>query len=68
MDRHSNGSFIVKDRIVNTWLVSKMINDVTNEIDVNSEPIVVDKEYQSLKNIDEKMNEIDITLDDIEEK
>ena len=68
MDRQSNGSFIAKDRIVSTWLVSKMIDDNSDKVITNSESVVVDKELENLKNIDEKMNEIDITLDDIEEK
>jgi hypothetical protein len=76
MDRYSNGSFVVKDRIISTARVAKMIrhNDeinsdtkiVTNE--EKDEQVVVknNKEYKSLKNIDEKMLSIDEYLDDIE--
>ena len=76
MDRQSNGSFVVKDRIISTARVAKMIrhNDeinsdtkiVTNE--EKDEQVVVknNKEYKSLKNIDEKMLSIDEYLDDIE--
>ena len=69
MDRQSNGSFIVKDRIVDTHKVVNLSgNDVfekENEKEVN---LVInnDKEYKSLKNIDEKMMSIDRQLDDIE--
>ena len=74
MDRQSNGSFIVKDRINGTALVAKMISEKT--VPVKEEAAIVapinavieDKEYKTLKNIDEKMNEIELQLDDIEEK
>ena len=71
MDRQSNGSFIVKDRIVDSSLVPSLITD-------NVEPVLKethenrlvseDKEYKSLKNIDDKMRTIELQLDDIEEK
>ena len=63
MDRQSNGSFIVKDRILNTHKVVGIVSNVKeNEIlSVNN-----DKEYKSLKNIDEQMMIIDKQLDDIE--
>ena len=74
MDRQSNGSFIVKDRIIDTAKVAKMIssNDVINDevkTDASEDKQVViksNKEYNSLKNIDEKMLSIDEYLDDIE--
>ena len=69
MDRHSNGSFIVKDRIMNTYQVAHLLtmDDIKNE--QSSSPVIVneDKEYKSLKNIDEKMKNIELQLDDIEE-
>lgn len=69
MDRHSNGSFIVKDRIMNTYQVTHLltVDDIKNE--QSSSPIIIseDKEYKSLKNIDEKMKNIELQLDDIEE-
>ena len=69
MDRQSNGSFIVKDRIVNTHKVVHLIENGFNEVSTDSGinlDINADKEYRSLKNIDEKMNLIDRQLDDIE--
>ena len=69
MDRHSNGSFIVKDRIMNTYQIAHLVtmDDIKNNH--NERPIIVneDKEYKSLKNIDDKMKTIELQLDDIEE-
>ena len=69
MDRHSNGSFIVKDKIMNTYQIAHLvtIDDIKNNH--NERPIIVneDKEYKSLKNIDDKMKTIELQLDDIEE-
>ncbi len=74
MDRQSNGSFVVKDRIIDTAKVAKMIshNDVKNDeakivADEDKQVVIKgNKEYKSLKNIDEKMLSIDEYLDDIE--
>ena len=74
MDRQSNGSFVVKDRIIDTAKVVKMIshNDVKNDeakivADEDKQVVIKgNKEYKSLKNIDEKMLSIDEYLDDIE--
>ena len=69
MDRQSNGSFIVKDKIINTHkivsLVSNNIKDISNG-DERNLIINNNKEYQSLKNVDEKMMIIDKKLNDIE--
>ena len=71
MDRQSNGSFIVKDRIMNTYKKSELItnNDIINDTNNDNKTLKtnVDKEYRTLKNIDEKMNQIEMQLDDIEE-
>ena len=72
MDRQSNGSFIVKDRIVNTYQIAKLVkeNDLKIIDNSNNENIKIinnDKEYISLKNIDDVMNSIEMQLDDIEE-
>ena len=78
MDRQSNGSFIVKDKILDTHIVSKLIsnNDMKKEnIISNNESsketevkkiVTNDKELKSLKNIDDKMSLIQQKLDDIE--
>ena len=71
MDRQSNGSFISKDGIISVNKVAKMVSKDSNlekTSDIVTDNIVVDKEYKALKNIDEKMNVIEMQLDDIEEK
>ena len=69
MDRQSNGSFIVKDKIVDTHLVSKLCSEESKT--VKDEPevkkiVTNDKELKSLRNIDDKMSLIQQQLDDIE--
>ena len=69
MDRQSNGSFIVKDRIMNTYQISHLLTSDDMKKAHDEMPVIVneDKEYKSLKNIDEKMKTIELQLDDIEE-
>ena len=72
MDRQSNGSFVVKDRIVDTFKNAKLVdsNDekvVVNDVQEKKEPVVTgNREYRTLKNIDEKMMSIDEYLNGIE--
>ena len=78
MDRHSNGSFIVKDRLLDTYQVVKLIGSeelkgepveqVVSEVKEEQISLKLDKEMKSLKNIDEKMMSIDEYLNDIEDK
>ena len=64
MDRQSNGSFIVKDRILCTYEIAKLTG---NESKSNNQKMIInDKELKSLKSIDDKMLSIDKQLDDIE--
>jgi len=65
MDRQSNGSYIVKDRVLDTY---KLISIVSNEqISIKDKNIEnVDKELKNLKNIDDKIMTIDEILDKIE--
>ncbi len=65
MDRQSNGSFIVKDRILNTHKVISLSGNDIEKNDSNKEGIVINTD-KTLKNIDEKMMSIDKQLDDIE--
>ena len=69
MDRASNGSFVVKDKIMDTHLIAKLVGNNNSDI-VNKEEnkIVVmnNKEMKSLRNIDDMMLSIDKQLDDIE--
>ena len=71
MDRHSNGSFIMKDRIINTYQNVNLVNKNNSEVIENTteevKPVIKEsRELKSLKNIDEKMMTIDEYLDDIE--
>ena len=74
MDRHSNGSFIVKDRIVGTYKHAKLVdsNDqkvIVSDNEVKEKPQTGgNREYNTLKNIDQKMMSIDEYLNDIENK
>ena len=71
MDRQSNGSFIMKDRVINSYnnvyLVSKndekIVDNSTEEAKIIAPS---DRELKSLRTIDEKMMTIDEYLDDIE--
>ena len=77
MDRQSNGSFIVKDRLLDTYPVVKLIDNLdskssnTEQVpEVKEEQITIkmDKEMKTLKNVDLKMMSIDEYLNDIEDK
>ena len=71
MDRQSNGSFVVKDRITDVSLIPSMITEKTEVVEKTVQDSIIipeDKEYKSLKNIDDKMRTIELQLDDIEEK
>ncbi len=62
MDRYSNGSYIVKDRIINTHL---LVNSLTEEQEDSSEPSV-SKSTNNLKEIDDRIMTIDDLLNNIE--
>ena len=72
MDRQSNGSFVVKDRIMLSYKNARLIDSnepkaIVKETAVKEEPVVLgNREYKALKNIDEKMMSIDEYLNDIE--
>jgi len=65
MDRYSNGSYIVKDKIINTYII---VNSVLEEPeDEVKEELVVEKTNNSLREIDDRIMTIDDLLDNIEE-
>ncbi|MBQ8219321.1 MAG: DNA topoisomerase IV subunit A [Bacilli bacterium] len=79
MDRQSNGSFVVKDRILDTYKLSEIISDNYDSIkivDSNNDTTTEikktlsnnEKEYKSLLDIDNKIMTIDEILDNIEDK
>ena len=66
MDRQSNGSFIVRDRIEETYIPStlkdkEMVQETIMEIKTN-------KELSTLEKVDSKIMTIDDLLDNIENK
>ncbi len=71
MDRQSNGSFIVKDRILSTHRVTGITSDILSKKSVTKEEkieIIDNKEYKALKDIDSKIDLVDSLLDNIEDK
>ena len=74
MDRQSNGSFIAKDRLLTTYRNIKLLgkDELSKEVTTANEQVInevstrISREYKSLKTIDEKMNQIEMQLDDIE--
>jgi len=65
MDRYSNGSYVVKDRIIDSYLVTNLVDESSDEV-VNEEK-VIEKTTDSLKTIDDRMVTIDSLLNNIEE-
>ena len=65
MDRYSNGSYIIKDRIISSYLVSNIIT----KDDIKEEEIlpVVEKQEVSLKAIDDALANIDSIITDTKE-
>ena len=84
MDRYSNGSYIVKDKVINTYLETlpidkEIFTNIEEHIEENPEPQPKKEEKQvainfdmlnkaSLKEIDDRMVIINNFLDDIEGK
>ncbi len=65
MDRYSNGSYIVKDKIIDTHELTKLTSKEDLEKEVEAEP-VVEKHQESLKEIDDRMMTIDDLLKNME--
>ena len=66
MDRQSNGSYIVKDRVMSTYHKASIItNDDISNNEIKDD-IVDDKELKNLKKIDDKIMQVDEILNDIE--
>jgi len=69
MDRFSNGSYVVKDRVMDVYkIVDIMCDDhieITEKI-LKEESPIVDKELKTLKKVDDKIMTIDEILNNIE--
>ena len=63
MDRASNGSYIVKDRVMSTYRKATLIS---NEKEEPVKEEVINKELKDLRKVDDKINEVDDILNDIE--
>lgn len=64
MDRYSNGSYVIKDRIIDSYIVTNM---VSKEDENKTSKIVVKKREVSLKEIDDKLSNIDEIIGEINE-
>lgn len=67
MDRYSNGSYIVKDKIIDTYKIVNLTSKEDYESIPQEEP-VIEKTKESLKQIDDRMMTIDDLLKNIEDK
>ena len=66
MDRQSNGSFIVRDRIEETYIPASLKDkEVVQETIMEMKP---NKEMSTLEKVDNKIMTIDDLLDNIENK
>ena len=63
MDRASNGSYIVKDRVMSTYRKAILIS---NEKEEPIKEEVINKGLKDLRKVDDKINEVDDILNDIE--
>lgn len=74
MDKQSNGSFVVKDRLLDSYLNVSLIDNNSNgeivkeEIATETKKVISNnnRELKVLKDIDDKIMTIDLVLDDIE--
>ena len=65
MDRYSNGSYVIKDRIINSYKVTELISKEDKE--AVKEEIKVEKKDFSLKEIDDKLLNVDSIIKNIKE-
>lgn len=67
MDRYSNGSYIIKDKIVNSYLVASLIGKESVDYE-KKETIKFVKRDVSLKEIDDRLQNIDDMIDEMDKK
>ena len=67
MDRQSNGSYVVKDRVMDTYYKVELTSNSKKEV-VNNETIISNKEDKKLQKVDDKISTIDEILNNIEER
>ncbi len=64
MDKASNGSYIIKDKIIDSFLVANLA-DKSNKEDSNKERLLNTNSNISLKEIDDKLFDIDNIIGEI---
>ena len=64
MDRYSNGSYIIKDRIISSYPLSQLLSK--EDKNISKEEIKIDKKELSLKEIDDKLSQIDSIMEEID--
>lgn len=64
MDRQSNGSYVIKDKIISSYEVTSLM---TKDDILDKDKVVVEKKEVSLKEIDDKLDNIDSIIRDINE-
>ena len=62
MDRNSNGSYVIKDRIIDSYVVSDLIS--IEDKDISKQEIKVEKKQISLKEIDDELSRVDSIIND----
>lgn len=65
MDRYSNGSYVIKDRIINAYMVTSLISK--EDINKDDNNVSVPKQDISLKAIDDALASVDSIIGDIRE-
>jgi len=69
MDRQSNGSYIVKDRVMDTYHIATLVSDEHLNIESSNdkeENTIVNNELKNLKKVDDQIMTIDEILNNIE--
>lgn len=62
MDRYSNGSYIIKDRIISSYELAGLISK--EDSSSSKEEVKIEKKEMSLKEIDDKLSSIDSLMED----
>ena len=65
MDRNSNGSYVIKDRIISSYMISELMSK--DDFEVKNEEIKVEKKQISLMEIDDELSRVDSIINDFNE-
>ncbi len=64
MDRYSNGSYVIKDRIISSYIISNIISK--DDIKEETKTSTIEKKEISLKAIDDALANVDSVIKDME--